>query len=93
MLICTDLLSIENVDFLLMNSINFLVSGVLEINCPYSIVNEIPSAENLPYLEMSGGSERLKENHAYFDQIQGQMVITKRNWCYFYDYTQKGQYI
>ena len=32
----------------------------------YSIVNEIPSAENLPYLEMSGGSERLKENHAYF---------------------------
>ncbi|XP_074612144.1 uncharacterized protein LOC141866531 [Acropora palmata] len=67
--------------------------GVLEIKCPYSIVNDIPSAENLPYLEMSGGSERLKENHAYFDQIQGQMAITKRNWCYFYVYTQKGQYI
>ena len=56
-------------------------------------MNEIPSAENLPYLEMSGGSERLKENHAYFDQVQGQMAITKRNWCYFYVYTQKGQYI
>ena len=35
----------------------------------------------------------MKENHAYFDQIQGQMAITKRNWCYFYVYTQKGQYI
>ena len=67
--------------------------GVLEIKCPYSIVNDIPSAENLPYLEMSGGSERLKENHTYFDQIQGQMAITKRNRCYFYVYTQKGQYI
>ena len=39
--------------------------GVLENKCLYSILNEIPSAENLPYLEMSEGSERLKENHAY----------------------------
>ena len=31
------------------------------------------------YLAMSGGSERLKENHAYFDQVQGHMAITKRN--------------
>lgn len=45
------------------------------------------------YLEMSGGSERLRENMAYFDQIQGQMAIMKRNWCSFYAYTQTGQYI
>ena len=89
----TNLLSIENVDsfdeqnqFLgatpdLLLECACCGKGVLEIKCPHSIVNEILSAENLPYLEMSGGSERVKENHAYFDQIQGQIGITKRNWC------------
>lgn len=67
MLICIKLFSIENVDFLLMNSINFLVFGVFEIKCLYLIVNEIFLVENFFYLEMSGGLERLKENYVYFD--------------------------
>ena len=58
--------------------------GVLEIKCPYSIVNEIPSPDNLPYLVSSDGSVTLKENHAYFAQIQGQMAVIKRTWCYFF---------
>lgn len=66
--------------------------GVLEIKCPYSIVNKVPSPDNLPYLVHSNGSIVLKEKHQYFAQIQGQMAVTKRNWCHFLVYTQKGQH-
>jgi len=33
---------------------------------------------------------RLKSNHAYFAQIQGQMGIGNRPWCDFVVYTLKG---
>lgn len=67
--------------------------GVMEIKCPYSIVNEIPPQQNLPYLVNSDGNALLKHNHQYFAQIQGQMAVTGRHWCLFLVYTNKGQYV
>ena len=68
--------------------------GVLEIQCPYPIANEIPSPENLSYLiHASNEQVTLNQNHQYFAQIQGQMAITKRKWCQFLVYTQKGFYL
>ena len=32
----------------------------------------------------------LKENHAYFCQVQGKMAIGCRHWCDFVVYTNKG---
>lgn len=68
-------------------------NGVVEIKCLYSIVNENPSSQNLAYLVSDGDSVTLKENHAYFCQIQGQMAVTKRNWSYFFLFTQKKKHI
>ena len=46
-------------------------AGVLEIKCPYSILNEVPTAKNVPYLKIKDGRIILKKNHAYFAQVQG----------------------
>ena len=67
--------------------------GVLEIKCPYSIVNEIPKPENVSYLVSKDGQVTLKQNHQYYAQVQGQMAITQRSWCHFLVYTQVGQHL
>lgn len=68
--------------------------GVVEIKCPYSIAHKHPSHENLNYLCLGGnGTTTLKHNHAYFAQIQGQMAISKRNYCDFFVYTHKGYFL
>ena len=36
---------------------------------------------------------RLKRDHAYYYQVQGQMGVTGAKWCYFIVYTSKGIYI
>ena len=71
--------------------------GVLEVKCPYSYRNCTPmeacsnkdfcsslvnvSCENVP---------RLKHDHQYYSQVQGQMAIAGRKWCDFVIYTEKG---
>jgi hypothetical protein len=67
--------------------------GLLEIKCPYSIVYEVPSADNLSYLQTYQGQTILKEKCPYFAQIQGQMALTNRSWCHFFVYTQKGHHM
>ena len=67
--------------------------GVLEVKCPYSISNEMPTPENLSYLAHNNEQTILKEKHAYYAQVQGQMAITKRDWCHFLVYTQMGQHL
>lgn len=32
---------------------------------------------------MNSGKLELKQTHAYYSQIQGQMLITEMNWCDF----------
>ena len=59
----------------------------------YSVANKIPCPENLSYLIRSNGQVMLKQNHQYFAQVQGQLATTKRKWCQFPVYTQKGSYL
>ena len=33
------------------------IDGLLEIKCPFSICNEVPTADNLPYLNLSDNGE------------------------------------
>ena len=67
--------------------------GVLEIKCPHSLLNEVPTAKNLPYLQLYNGQTVLKRKLQYFAQVQGQMALTNRNWYHFFIYTQKGQHV
>lgn len=67
--------------------------GVLEVKCPISVSNDIPTTSNLNYLVNSNGKDTLKKNHAYYAQVQGQMAIAKRKWCQFLVYTPKGMHL
>ena len=69
--------------------------GVVEIKCPFSCRNMTPvqacSMKNFYCtLDSTGEKLRLKHNHNYFCQIQGQMAISGRSWCDFVVYTLKG---
>ena len=46
------------------------------------------------FMEQTGVSEcKLKEDHPYYAQVQGQMAVTGARWCDFIVYTSKGIYI
>lgn len=70
--------------------------AILEIKCPWSAREYSPreAVEKgiIKYLSVNkrSGRIRLKENHVYMYQVQGQLHITKRNICYFVMYTDKG---
>ena len=66
---------------------------VVEIKCPISIRDDVPRAQNLPYLEQKDEKTALKENHPYNFQVQGQMAITKINKCIFFIYTHHGYFM
>ena len=54
--------------------------GLLEIKCPSK-----SSCQDCPYLQkQSDGSQRLKETHAYYYQIIGQLGLTGMPWCDFF---------
>ena len=53
--------------------------GVVEIKCPYSIVNKTPTSDNLPSLKTVEGKISVNRKRKYFAQIQGQMALSKRN--------------
>lgn len=67
--------------------------GLAEIKCPYSICSEIPTALNLPYLELVEDAPHLKVRSAYFYQIQGQMAVTNTLYCDFFVYTKFGYHL
>ena len=55
---------------------------VVEIKCPYSICETVPTAENLNYLREVKTEDttmlKLKTTHTYYTQIQGQLALTKK---------------
>ena len=67
--------------------------GLAEFKCPSSVSGEFPSSSNIKYIVMVDGKETLKENHAYFAQVQGQMAVTKRKYCDFFVYTHAGHFL
>jgi len=68
--------------------------GLVEIKCPYKYRDMLPEQAALQsdfcsYIMVKEGKNilQLRRNHAYYSQVQGQMAITKQNWCV---YTTKG---
>ena len=67
--------------------------GLAEVKCPSSKFNVTPEeacSDPSFCLELVNGSPRLKRNHEYYDQIQGQMALTGAKWCDFVVYTSRG---
>ncbi len=62
--------------------------ALVEVKCPFSArEKKIEVCPEIPYLEEADGDLRLKKNHNYYYQVQGQLAITKRKFCYFVVYT------
>lgn len=75
--------------------------GFLEVKCPYSHRNRTPiEAASTPgfccsiELHESGDTNtqvlKLRQNHIYYAQIQGQMAVGGRTWCDFVIFTTKA---
>ena len=76
--------------------------GLVEYKCPYSLAHGDSSspqtAEAAAIAKKKGffcvvnesGQVRLKRNHDYFYQVQGNLAITKRQWCDFVVWTPRG---
>lgn len=57
--------------------------GLLEIKCP-----NVKSCVDCPYLKLQNGTPELKQQHAYYCQVQGQMLISGLDWCDLVVYAQ-----
>ena len=70
--------------------------GLLKIKCPSSKFSVTPvdacSDKNF-YLELCDNKPKPKEDHEYYDQVQGQMGLTGAKWCDFIVYTKVGMSI
>lgn len=66
---------------------------VLEVKCPYtqrnSGIDEALKANNFCLEKAADGSVCLRKNHDYWHQVQGQMFLTKRTFCFFVVWTTK----
>ena len=66
--------------------------GILEIKCPYSMRNSIPTS--VPYLRTSeSGKYSLAVTHNYYYQVQGQLGIVGQQFCDFVCWTPNGLYV
>jgi len=70
--------------------------SIIEIKCPFSIKYFTPQdahkAKKLKFMDMQSGKLFLKKNHSYYFQVQGQLHITNRKYCYFVVWTPKGKH-
>ena len=69
--------------------------GFLEVKCPYKACDITPAdaclmSDFFCTVKDGTGNVKLKESHAYYCQIQGQMAIGCRPWCDFVICTNKG---
>ena len=62
--------------------------ATIEVKCPYSKRDlDISSSNSFPFLDFVNGQISLKKSHMYFDQVQGQLIISKRTKCFFVVFT------
>ena len=62
--------------------------SIVEIKCPFLGRNfQVKPGKFFPFLEESSGQVSLKPSHNYYYQIQGQLGISQRKFCYFVVYT------
>lgn len=70
--------------------------AIVEIKCPYKLskLNISPSeaveSKQLPYLYKKGEEIKLKKCHNYYYQVQGQLAITGKQYCYFVVWSPQG---
>ncbi|CAI5694544.1 unnamed protein product [Oreochromis niloticus] len=62
--------------------------GLVEMKCP-----NIKSYVDAPYLKVSRGTLQLKPTHAYYWQVQGQLLNTGMSWCDFVVSSQEDVFI
>ncbi|KAE8741831.1 hypothetical protein FOCC_FOCC012640 [Frankliniella occidentalis] len=67
------------------------VGGIGEVECPYASRNSPVGPEFQDYLEYAddGITCKLKEKHQYYTPVQGQLLVTGRDFCYFVVFTSK----
>lgn len=70
--------------------------GIIEVKCPYNSKDVHPldamKSKLIKFLvhDESTGNVAIKQNHPYYYQIQGQLEITDRDYCFFIVWTPKG---
>jgi hypothetical protein len=71
--------------------------SILEVTCPSSIKKYTPEEAfnlgKLSYMEVRNkrGKLVLKRNHVFYYQVQGQLNISEKKYCYFVVWTPKGK--
>lgn len=69
--------------------------SIIEIKCPFSIKDFTPmeayNEKKLKFMEIQSNNLILKKTHIYYYQVQGQLHITNRQFCYFIVWTLKGK--
>ena len=56
---------------------------VVEVKCPVTSLDKPITSLTVPYLVADGDNLKLKENHNYYYQVQGQMFCSGRSRCLF----------
>lgn len=68
--------------------------AIIEIKCPASIKNISPLegiiTKKINFATIENEKLKLKRNHNYYFQVQGQLQITKRKICYFIVWSSQG---
>lgn len=67
--------------------------GLIEIKCPHNVEDKKPeelASSKLFCSKLVDGKLRLKSSHNYFYQVQGQLAITRMEWCDFVIWTESG---
>ena len=68
--------------------------GLLEIKCTskfkHLTVCEVASQPGYHFEQDENGQPVLKQNSSWYDQVQGQLYVTQREWCDFVLYTLNG---
>ncbi|XP_050520342.1 uncharacterized protein LOC126893859 isoform X2 [Daktulosphaira vitifoliae] len=86
----------ENLNYLVASPDGLIgKDAIVEVKCPFNVRNMIPEDaiknKNIRHVFFDkNGNLLLKRHSQYFYQIQGELHITKRQYCYFIIWTQKG---
>lgn len=70
--------------------------GIAEVKCPLTKFNVTPLDACLDQgfcSENVDGMPKLKRDHSYYYQVQGQLAATRASWCDFIIYTSAGMSI
>lgn len=90
-------LSVSNCGLFIREDLPFLAASpdglvgddsVIEIKCPYKGKDEkIKPGPAFPFLCMMDNNLQLDNKHKYYDQVQGQLFLSRRSVCFFFVYT------